>query len=273
MTAPSATVGATQSVSRTIHAERVLLLGWGRALLLQFAHPLVAQGIIEHSAFLRSRRGRWGRLRRTLDAMLALTYGTPDEAAAVAHGINAIHDRVHGAAVLPSPTRSVMPYSAHDPALLAWVHATLLDSFLLAYELYVAPLSAAAKDRYCAESAGIEPMLGIPDGRLPRSMRALAAYMDEMITGDELVVTDGARRLATELLRPVPRIALPLMWIVRLPSIGLLPARIRRDYGYAWSPGREAALRTSARVIRVLLRLTPGGLRHWPAARRRRDTG
>jgi uncharacterized protein (DUF2236 family) len=116
-------------------------------------------------------------------------------------------------------------------------------------------------------------MLGIPDGRLPRSMRALAAYMDEMITGDELVVTDGARRLATELLRPVPRIALPLMWIVRLPSIGLLPARIRRDYGYAWSPGREAALRTSARVIRVLLRLTPGGLRHWPAARRRRDTG
>ena len=263
---------ATRSVSRTIHAERVLLLGWGRALLLQFAHPLVAQGIVEHSAFLRSRRGRWGRLRRTLDAMLTLTYGTPEEAAAVARGINAIHDRVSGHAVLPSPARTVTRYSAHDPALLAWVHATLVESFLMAYELYVAPLSPAEKDRYCEESAGIEPMLGIPEGYLPRSTRALGAYMDEMLDGGDLRVTDGARRLAAELLRPVPRVALPLMWLVRLPSIGLLPARIRRDYGYAWSPGREAALRASARVIRVLLRITPAVLRYWPAGRRRRGT-
>jgi uncharacterized protein (DUF2236 family) len=274
MTAPTATAaGATQSVSRTIHAERVLLLGWGRALLLQFAHPLVAQGIVDHSGFLRSRRGRWGRLRRTLDAMLILTYGTPEQAAAVADGINAIHDRVNGHAVLPPPAQSATPYSAHDPALLAWVHATLLDSFLLAYELYVAPLSAADKDRYCAESAGIEPMLGIPDGHLPRSTRALAAYMDGMLTGGELVVTDGARRLAAELFRPVPRIAAPLMWLARLPSVGLLPARIRQDYGYAWSPGRETAFRISVRVIRVMLRITPGRLRYWPPARRRRDTG
>src|SRR5262245_54248894 len=273
MTAPwSRAAGATQSVSRTIHAERALLLGWGRALLLQFAHPLVAQGIVDHSSLFRSRRGRWGRLRRTLDAMLTLTYGTPEEAAAVAHGINTIHDRVNGHAALPPPSKSVT-YSAHDPALLAWVHATLLDSFLLAYELYVAPLSAADKDRYCAESAGIEPMLGIPDGHLPRSTPALAAYMGEMLTGGELMVTDGARRLAAELFRPVPRIAWPLMWLVRLPSIGLLPERIRQDYGYTWSPGREAALRASARVIRTLLRITPRPLRYWPASRRQRDTG
>ena len=270
MTAPSATAGATQSVGRRIHAERALLLGWGRALLLQFAHPLVAQGIVDHSAFLRSRRGRWGRLRRTLDAMLMLTYGTPEEAAAIAHGINAIHDRVNGHVVLPSPSGAVTAYSAHDPPLLAWVHATLLDSFLLAYELYVAPLSAADKDRYCAESAGIEPILGIPDGYLPRSTRDLSAYMDGMLGSGQLLVTDGARRLATELFRPVPRIAAPLMWLARLPSVGLLPARIREDYGYVWSPGREAALRTSVQVIRVLLRILPGCLRYWPVARRPR---
>src|SRR4029434_4301192 len=107
MTGPAATVAsATRSVSRMIHAERVLLLGWGRALMLQFAHPLVAQGIVDHSDFLRSRRGRWGRLRRTLDAMLTLTYGTPEEAAAVARGINAIHARGDGTRALPPPSRS-----------------------------------------------------------------------------------------------------------------------------------------------------------------------
>jgi uncharacterized protein (DUF2236 family) len=267
MTGPAATVAsATRSVSRMIHAERVLLLGWGRALLLQFAHPLVAQGIVDHSDFLRSRRGRWGRLRRTLDAMLTLTYGTSEEAAAVARGINAIHDRVNGHAVLPAPARTVTPYSAHDPALLAWVHATLVESFLMAYELYVAPLSAAAKDRYCEESAGIEPMLGIPEGRLPRSTHALATYMDGMLRGGELVITDGARRLAAELFMPAPRIAWPFMWLVRLPAVGLLPERIRGDYGYSWSPRREAALRASARVIRALLRITPARLRCWRPA-------
>ena len=34
-----------------IHRERVLLAGWGRAILLQIAHPKVARGVAEHSAF------------------------------------------------------------------------------------------------------------------------------------------------------------------------------------------------------------------------------
>ena len=67
-------------ISARIHAERVLLLGWGRALLLQFAHPAVARGIVDHSAFLREKRARWSRLARTLDAMLVLTFGSPAEA-------------------------------------------------------------------------------------------------------------------------------------------------------------------------------------------------
>jgi uncharacterized protein (DUF2236 family) len=198
--------------------------------------------------------------------MLTLTYGTPEEAGTVARGINAIHDRVNGHAVLPAPG-GVTSYSAHDPALLVWVHATLVESFLLAYELYVGPLDAGERDRYCAESAGIEPLLGIPDGRLPRSTRALAEYMDGMLGSGELVVTEDARRLAAELLTPVPRVALPLMWLARLPSVGLLPVSIRTAYGFQWSPRRESMLQTSARLIRLALKITPARLRHWRPAR------
>jgi uncharacterized protein (DUF2236 family) len=259
--------GPARPVSQKIHAERILLLGWGRALLLQFAHPGVAQGIVDHSGFLRDKRGRWRRLRRTLDAMLVLTFGTPDEAAGVARGINAIHDRVHGQVALPDSGDTAVTYSAHDPALLCWVHATLVDSFLRAYELYVAPLTAAEKEQYCTESAGIEPLLGIPGGRLPRTTRALADYLDGMLAGEELAVTDAARRLARELLTPVPRAALPLMWLARLPTVGLLPARLRAEYGFPWSARHETALRVSARAVRALLAVTPTPLRRWRTAR------
>jgi uncharacterized protein (DUF2236 family) len=260
---PSSLVPPRNPVSRKIHAERVLLLGWGRALLLQFAHPLVAQGIAEHSGFLRHRRGRWSRLRRTLDAMLVLTFGTPDEAAAVARGINAIHDRVHGPIASPLAAAPARTYSAHDPELLRWVHATLVDSFMRTYELYVAPLSAAEKEEYCTESAGIEPLLGIPPGFLPRSMRELECYMQAMLVGPGLMVSEPARRLARELLTPVPWIALPLVALARLPTVGLLPEKLRAEYGLAWSTRHEAVLGVSARAIRMLLRVIPLPIRQW----------
>jgi uncharacterized protein (DUF2236 family) len=45
------------------------------------------------------------------------------------------------------------PYSAHDPALLMWVHATLVHKNLRVYELFVDRLAPDDRDRYCAESA------------------------------------------------------------------------------------------------------------------------
>jgi uncharacterized protein (DUF2236 family) len=246
-------------ISARIHAERVLLLGWGRALLLQFAHPAVARGIADHSAFLREKRARWSRLARTLDAMLVLTFGSPAEADAVARRINAIHDRVHG--------DGAKPYSAHDPELLRWVHATLVDSFLLAYELYVAPLAPAEKEQYVAEATAIEPRLGIPSGFLPRTVPALARYMEEMLSGPDLVITEPARQLARELFRPVPRVMGPAMWMARLPAVGLLPPRLREEYGFEWGPRRGAALRGTALAIRGALRVAPRSLRHWSKAR------
>src|SRR2546427_757838 len=153
-----------------LHREVVLLAGWGRAILLQLAHPLVAQGVADHSGFATDRRGHVKRLKRTLRAMLALTFGGPKGAEEAAAAINRIHDRVHGRLVEAAGSFAPgAPYSAHDPALLAWVHATLVDSFLLTYEHFVAPLTPAERDRYCREAGAGGPLLGIPPGLLPGS--------------------------------------------------------------------------------------------------------
>jgi hypothetical protein len=39
------------TIARRINAERMALAGWGRAILLQLAHPLVAAGVADHSSF------------------------------------------------------------------------------------------------------------------------------------------------------------------------------------------------------------------------------
>ncbi|MBI4241552.1 MAG: DUF2236 domain-containing protein [Candidatus Rokubacteria bacterium] len=199
MTAERAVLPGVGSVAWRIHREIVILLAWGRAILLQFAHPLVARGVADHSPFRTERWGRFHRLYRTLDAMLRLTFGTAEEAERVARRINGIHDRIHGrlgeaAAGLPEGT----PYSAHDPALLKWVHATLLESHLLVYELYVGALTPEEKDRYCAETTGMESLLGMPEGYLPRSLAGLQDYISGTLGSGEIAVTDVARELGRD---------------------------------------------------------------------------
>ena len=258
-----------ESVAWKIHREKVLLLGWGRAILLQFSHPLVAQGVAEHSVFLSQPAARLQRLRSTIDSMLALTFGDPAQIAEAAGRINAIHDRVHGE--LRSSSQAFVKgtiYSARDAELLKWVHATLLDSFMLTYERCVGLLTPEEKDAYCRESSGIEPLLRIPAGYLPRSLSEVHLYMKEMLASGGIEVTDTARQLGNAVLYPdLPWPAHPLVSLMRLFTIGTLPSAVRAAYGFSWNLKREKVLTTSTKTIRRILPSVPPVLRYWKAAR------
>ena len=139
------------------------MLGWGSAILMQLAHPLVAAGVAAHSRFDDGPLAYIERVRRTIGAMLSLTFGNEAQIRRAADGINAIHRRVHGRLnrqVGPYPAGT--PYDATDPELLKWVHSTLIDSQLRTYTLFVGPLTADERDSYCAEAARLGPRLGIP---------------------------------------------------------------------------------------------------------------
>ncbi len=60
------------SLTWRVNGEAVLLLGGGRALLLQVAHPGVAAGVAEFSNY---RTDPWRRLYRTLDTTLSIVFG------------------------------------------------------------------------------------------------------------------------------------------------------------------------------------------------------
>ena len=258
------------SVTWTVNREIVVVAGWGRAILLQFAHPLIAAGVAAHSSFDRRLFSGFERLFSTVGAMLALTFGDDDAAVATAARINGVHDHVSGQ--LPSPAgpfAAGTPYSAHHAGLLQWVHATLLESIPLTYARLVGPLPAGARERYCAEAAIMEPLMGIPPGTLPRTTAALQSYMDGMFDSGTLAVTDTSRRLARGVLHPpISRLLWPAFRPVRLLTIGLLPPRIRDAYGYRWTPRDARALDRWCTAIRRTRRTLPPAMREWPVARR-----
>jgi uncharacterized protein (DUF2236 family) len=270
---PEAALAGT--MARQIHRERILLAGWGRAILLQIAHPKVARGVAEHSGFATEPWGRLRRLHRTLAAMLDLTFGSEEEAAAAAARINARHDGIHGRLTEPAGGEPAgAPYSAHDPELLTWVHATLLESFLLVYRLFVRPVGSDEADRYCREAGGIEAALGIPSGRLPRTEADLRRYLDAMLASGAIEVTDTARRLAREVISPpAPALVRPALWLAALPAVGLLPPAIRAGYGLPWDARRERALRALIGAARAALPLVPPPMRYWKVARQAEARG
>src|SRR4051794_41951979 len=84
---------SADSAIRRVDGEAVLLLGGGRALLMQLAHPAVAQGVADHSGF---EADPFARLRGTLNAMTTIVYGTREQAARVAAEVKSIHRRGGG---------------------------------------------------------------------------------------------------------------------------------------------------------------------------------
>jgi uncharacterized protein (DUF2236 family) len=210
------------STTWRVHADRSMLVGGLRALLLQTLHPLAMAGVAEHSAY---RRQPARRLQRTTTFVMTTTYGSTAEAEAAIEAVRRVHERIAGV----SPEG--LPYRASDPALLAWVHATEVDSFARAYERHgPGRLSDAERDRYVDEMAEVADRLGVL--RPPRRWAELQRYLDEV--RPELRATADARRGVRFLLSPpLPLAARPAYGVVAAASVALLPRYARREL---WLP-------------------------------------
>ena len=268
---PAASLFPPDSITRRVNREAVLLLGGGRALLLQVAHPLVAAGVAEHSRFDQEPLQR---LVRTLQLTLAIVFGSAAEALAAVRGIERVHARVRGRLESAcGPFRAGTPYDANDPALLLWVHATLVDSALVTYQRFLGPLPLAERRRFYDESRVTARLFGIADADVPPTYEAFQAYVRAMLRGPQLAVSRDSRAIAAALLSPpLPSGLRQIASTTRLFTIGLLPLVMRQRYGYSWGPLRERALDATAAAVRTGVPWLPSLLRHFPHARRGEPT-
>jgi uncharacterized protein (DUF2236 family) len=245
------------SVAWRVNGEVALMLGGPRALLMQLAHPLVAAGVAEHSGFPRD---AWARLWRTMESMLAVSFGDTEQAREAVRGVGAVHRRVHGRSA------DGRPYDALDPALLLWVHATIVDTGLVVYERYVGQLRPAERGRYYREMKRQAVLFQVPRAMLPTSLPEFRRYVRETVRS--LEVSEAARRLAPDILRPpLPLPLRPVSALFGFVTTGLLPPALRRGYGLRWTRADQRALDASAVAVRGLVRLLPDLLRRWPDVR------
>jgi uncharacterized protein (DUF2236 family) len=251
------------SVAWRVGSEGALLLGGGRALILQVAHPQVAAGVAQHSNY---RQAPWRRLYRTIEVTSQIVFGDDRESAEAAAALRRRHQRVVG-----RDDRGDH-YRALDPQLLMWVHATLVDTSLLVYHRYVKPLREEEMALYYEQMKPVAEAYGIPGEQQPADWPAFREYWDGMLLSG-LRVTETTREVADSVLRPELPLAarlpaLPAVKAMNLLTIGTLPGELRDELELSWGPLRERLLAASGLTIRRLLPLLPSPLRKFPAARR-----
>ena len=233
-----------------MNIEPAIALGAGRALMLQLAHPVVAQGVQDHSEF---KKNPFKRLQGTLEATYAVVFGPADLAQGVGRRIQWVHDHVTGPG-----------YRANDPEHLLWVHATLVDTALGCYTDFVAPLSGQDAETYYREMMVVADVFGLPLDAQPQSLAEFRDYFGDTVAG--LRVSEAGRDLGRLILDPTLPLALhlpfrPLLALQRTLTVGRLPATLRDQFGFSWAPGDAARLAKVERRARAVNRAVPHAVR------------
>jgi uncharacterized protein (DUF2236 family) len=230
-------------------------------LLLQVAHPVVSAGVQDFSDF---EARPWQRLLGSLDYVGLLIYGGP-QAVEAGRRLREMHRRFRG--VRPDGR----PYSALEPAPYAWVHATLLDSYLTGHAHFGQPMTLAHKDQFVREYRALGALIGVRESELPDNWTDFRAYLEATIERQLAPTESVAAVLAAVQEAKSPPLPLPgVVWrAVRMPArralwlggVGLLPAGLRRRLQIPWSARDERQFQRLGRVSRACTPIMPPGLR------------
>lgn len=204
--------------------ESMLLLGAGATVLLQLALRGVGHGVADHSTTLERPLDR---LRTTMTYVYAVTLGTPEEKRQIVRMVNKAHVPVH------SET-----YNAFDPELQLWVAATLYRNGAEMYSRVFGEPSEADRERLYHQSSVYGTALQVKEDMWPTTRAEFEAYWDEMVASVEV---DGKIRAFTRNLLSggdAPFAVRAVMPLQRFMTIGLLPPRLREEFGLPW-PRRD----------------------------------
>ncbi|KAJ0423189.1 hypothetical protein BJY00DRAFT_321887 [Aspergillus carlsbadensis] len=248
---------------RTVAKEGIALAAGAAAILLQIAHPMVGQGVADHSTFASRTISR---TQYTQMYIFTMIFGTPEEKAAMKAWVDRAHSRVKGE--VQSGERKSEAYDAMNPELQLWVAATIYASMVGMYEKVYGEIPPLKAELVYQAYACMGTSLQVPREMWPADRKAFRVYWDDMIA-NKLAVTPDARGVLDELFHPkgLPLWARPIAWvllpIVRPLTIEQLPPNIRDGFGLKSTRSTRAIAGLFMSTVAVTYPITPGFIRHW----------
>lgn len=232
------------------------------AVLLQIAHPRVAQGVADHSDF---RSDAMGRLRRTLSTVNRIAFGTLADAERMQDHLAQVHGRVKGRTSEGMP--GARGYSAFEPELLLWVLATLIDASIKGHEWVWGSLNETRRQNLYADFRLFGTYFGLAEDFGPTDYSDFADYFNEMLASDVL----GSHPLSAEVAAAVVRPQQPLRdrllgSVVDFLPIETVPASIRERLGLRSTGWTRCRLRWLQVVAPLAFKFLPDRLRLYPEA-------
>jgi uncharacterized protein (DUF2236 family) len=235
--------------------------------LLQLMHPAIGAGVVEHSAFFTE---PWERIVRSIPQILGVIYDPDPEA--TGRRVRDYHRPIKGIDHLGRR------YSALQPETFWFAHATFQHAVKQVIDRFDRHrLSRGEREELYLDGVEWYRRYGVSMRPVPPDYASFRAEWQRQCR-DVLEMTPAASRaldMAIEGTGPQPPFLPP--WfkplqplvvspLLRLTTIGGLPAAVRQRFGIPWRVDEEAEYRVLQLAVRESWRFVPPPLRYGPTA-------
>jgi uncharacterized protein (DUF2236 family) len=266
---PGVPLGPDSLTWRLFGDQRMLLVGM-RAGLLQTMHPAIDLALREHDSTYF--QGPMKRILRSLPQILGVVYDA--DARATAERVRDYHRPLKG--MFPDGTR----YSALNPDVFYWPHATFFEMQIALREHFGKPLSDGARERLFQESRQWYSLYGVSASGTPATYDEFRDYWDDVVANvlqPNAIARSTFNRTKRGIFGPSPTKYLPellwqplsdaqfdaMAWVLR----GTFPAELRDRMGLDWTAAEDVRLRALGAGIQHTFGRLPLQARLLPQAR------
>lgn len=219
------------------------------AVALQTAHPYIAHGVHQKSAY---QSDALGRARRTFKALNTWVYSDLDSAIAMAWRIWRVHSRISGEIANDvGRFKKGDPYDALEEHSVMWVHYTVVRLALQAYEAIHGKLTPEEGKQFNEDTKLYALLFGLREELLPPTYNDFLEYYDIMLESGVIVPDQASRDIMQYYFDGGLVGHTALGHFLRIIGTGFLPKSVQKGYEVPWGAKEKLIFTSTINGLRV----------------------